>query len=629
MLDLLLKSEIINKEEYNDAFEESKITGVNTFKILSKSHNISEKDFYRQLNNLLELNYGVPAIRLSDFTPDEKLINYFGKELITKYKFIPLKRDGMVYRFAMVNPDDFIAEREIKLVLNKFKNYKLFKRVLPEEELNSFLENYYQEAKSAQKFENENADEIISSLDIDFAKSVDFNEDTADLTDSAHEAPIVKLANNILGTAILRGVSDIHIEPREKELVVRYRLDGVLQVYKKFPVKIKNAVVSRFKIMAELDISERRLPQDGRIRVKLSDKYIDFRMSTLPGKFGEKVVLRILDKSNISFGLDNLISDTDTLIKVRDMINIPYGIIYVTGPTGSGKTTTLYSALKEKNDPEVNISTIEDPIEYDLDGITQTAVNKTIGLDFAKALRAFLRQDPDIILVGETRDKETAKIAVEAALTGHLVFTTLHTNDSASSVMRLTEMGIEPYLVASSTIGIIAQRLLRKVCNECKEPYTPDKNILEFLKIPQSENITFYHARGCEKCNHTGYKGRIGTYEVLKFDDKIRELVSANSNAQEIRNYARENGMMTLLDYSIQLALQGYTTIDEVMRVTFSDTGQSGLCPNCAKTIKDEFNICPSCGYNLKKKCSKCSAPLKSEWIYCSNCGENVTSSTS
>lgn len=624
MIDLLLKSDMIDNSEYNNALEEANVTGVSIFKIISKSYNISEDILQNQLNNLLELTYGVPALNLIDTDPDEKLINFFGKEKILKFKFLPLQRDGIVYRFAMVNPDDILAEREIKLALNQFKHFRLFKSVISEEQFNLFVKQHFSEVKQEDKFEKENTDEIISSLDVDFIQDSGFDDDTADLTDSAQEAPIIKLANNILGTAIMRGVSDIHIEPRERELIVRYRLDGVLQVYKKFPVKIKNPLISRFKIMSELDIAERRLPQDGRIRVKMTDKFVDFRVSTLPGKFGEKIVLRILDKSNISLGLDNLITCENTLKKVRDMINVPYGIIYVTGPTGSGKTTTLYSSLKEKNSPDVNISTVEDPIEYDLDGITQTAVNKTIGLDFAKVLKAFLRQDPDILLVGETRDKETAKISVEAALTGHLVFTTLHTNDAASSILRLTEMDIEPYMISSSTIGIIAQRLLRRVCSHCKEDYHPERSTFEFLNIPYNPETLFYKGKGCEKCNNTGYKGRVGAYEVLKFDDNTRELVASCASTAEIRNYSKEAGMMTLVDYSIMLAMQGLTTIDEVMRVTFSDTGQSSLCPGCAKTVKEDYNNCPHCNFSLKKKCTNCSTQLKGDWSFCSSCGTNV-----
>jgi type IV pilus assembly protein PilB len=390
-------------------------------------------------------------------------------------------------------------------------------------------------------------------------------ETKQDLMNASEDAPIIRLANSILGLAIKQGSSDIHIEPMEQDVTVRFRIDGVLQVVQRLPKNVQLGLMSRLKILAKLDISEKRLPQDGRISVTMEGKAIDFRVSTVPGKWGEKVCMRILDKTNTRLGLDTLITHVPTLALVRDMIAQPYGIVYVTGPTGSGKTTTLYSALAEINDPGVNISTAEDPIEYDLPGVTQIQVHADIGLTFAAILRAFLRQDPDVLLVGETRDKETAHTAVEAALTGHLVFTTLHTNSAAAAFTRLNEMGIDPFLVTSSTIGVIAQRLARRLCQACREPYPAGPDIIAFFGLPSG--ATLHRARGCAECNGKGLRGRIGIYEVMRMTPALRAMVGRGARAEEIHAAALEQGLVDLKRYAAQLLVDGLTTVEEVTSV--------------------------------------------------------------
>jgi type IV pilus assembly protein PilB len=382
-------------------------------------------------------------------------------------------------------------------------------------------------------------------------------------------APIIKLANSILGLAIKQGASDIHIEPMEADVTVRFRIDGVLQVVQKLPKRVQLGLISRFKILSRLDIAEKRLPQDGRISVSMDAKPIDFRVSTVPGKWGEKVVMRILDRSNTTLGLDKLVNHPSILKLVREMIEQPYGIIYVTGPTGSGKTTTLYSALAEINDPGVNISTAEDPVEYDLPGVTQIQVNSAIGLTFATVLRAFLRPDPDVLLVGETRDKETAKTAVEAALTGHLVFTTLHTNNAAVAFTRLHEMDVEPFLVSSSTIGVIAQRLARRLCQECKEPQVVDANIARFWGL--AEGSTIFRGKGCSACGGKGVRGRVGVYEVMKVTPRIRTMVGSAARSEDIHAAALEDGMIDLKRYSAWLLAEGLPSVEEVTSVVSVD----------------------------------------------------------
>ena len=388
---------------------------------------------------------------------------------------------------------------------------------------------------------------------------------TTELTTASEDAPVVRLANNILALAIKKGASDIHIEPQEKAVVLRLRIDGVLYVETILSKKIQLPLASRFKILSRLDISERRMPQDGRISIKIDDRGIDFRVSTVPAKFGEKIVMRILDKSSALLPLNKIIVHGPTVEKLRGMINQPYGIIYVCGPTGDGKTTTLYSSLAEINSPEINISTAEDPIEYDLAGLCQVQTHKDIGLDFARILRAFLRQDPDVILVGETRDQETAKISVEAALTGHLVFTTLHTNDAPGSFSRLEEMGIEPFLMANSTIGIIAQRLARRLCQNCKVQMEVDEVTMGYFGYTKENAPPFYKGEGCDKCNHTGKKGRVGIYELLTMTDELKRAIAAGAKSDEIRELARKGGMKTLKEYAMILMAEGLISVDEVL----------------------------------------------------------------
>jgi type IV pilus assembly protein PilB len=419
---------------------------------------------------------------------------------------------------------------------------------------------YEQPLESIEDLQNE----ILAGMEVQ-TEVEEKPADLIDLTAASEDAPVVRLANNILSRAIQKGASDIHIEPQESTVKLRLRIDGILRVESELSKKMQLPLTSRLKIMARLDISERRLPQDGRISIRLDGRPIDFRLSTVPAKFGEKVVMRILDKGGALMPLDKIIVHEETVQRLRWMITQPYGIIYVTGPTGSGKTTTLYSSLNEINSPEINISTAEDPIEYDLTGLCQVQTHKDIGLDFARILRAFLRQDPDVILVGETRDQETAKISVEAALTGHLVFTTLHTNDAPGSFTRLEEMGIEPFLMGSSTIGIIAQRLARRICENCKEEAEVDESALAYFGYTKEKAPKFYKGRGCLRCSNSGYKGRVGIYELLLMNDELKRAIVGGAKTDVIRDIAIQTGMKTLKEYAMILMENGLTTIEEVL----------------------------------------------------------------
>jgi type IV pilus assembly protein PilB len=402
----------------------------------------------------------------------------------------------------------------------------------------------------------------LQSIEDDNQQGIDERQE---LMNASEDAPIVRLSNSILGLAIKKGASDIHVEPQEKDVVVRFRIDGNLQTMQNLPKRLQLGLISRLKIVSKLDISEKRMPQDGRISVSMEGKHIDFRVSTIPAKWGEKVCMRILDKSNTTLGLNKIITHPPTLALLRELIQQPSGILYVTGPTGSGKTTTLYSALAELNDPEYNISTVEDTIEYDLPGVNQIQVNRDIGLDFPQVLRALLSQDPDIILIGETRGRETACIAVEAALSGRRVFTTLNTNSAASLFTRLGEMGIEPFLVSSSTIGVIAQRLVRRNCPDCREQYEAEDQTCEFLGLPPKSML--WRGRGCSTCNGKGVKGRIGIYEVMKMNPELRAMAARGALAAEIQMAAVRSGMLDLRKYASLLLLHGETNVKDVLQV--------------------------------------------------------------
>jgi len=444
----------------------------------------------------------------------------------------------------------------------------------------------------------------------------DLEISAAEASSSANASPIVSLVDRILIEALTSGASDIHIEPQDNALEIRFRLDGVLQKhFEDLPKGLTPAVTSRLKIMADLDIAERRMPQDGRIRRMFRGRKVDFRVSTLPSRNGEKVVMRLLDSGATQLGLDTLITDADARRTLRDLGSKPYGMLLVTGPTGSGKSTTLYALLAERNDPGINISTVEDPIEYTLHGITQTQVNRDKGLDFSTALRAFMRQDPDVLLVGETRDLETAKTAIEAALTGHLVMTTLHCNDAASAIARLDEMGVEPFMVSASLLGIISQRLVRRVCTSCRISYQPKpEDLSRFGMVASQETgVTFYRANTtgtgvedcCPACNGTGYKGRVGVYEILRMTDTIAAAVAKRQTTDVIRRLALENGMKTLLGYGLQLVREGHTTLAEVERMLLTDSSLESerrsrslstlTCTNCGAGLQEEWLECPYC----------------------------------
>ncbi len=543
--DILLEEGLLSQEQLKEALEESRVSNQKLERILTSKGWVKEED----INRVMASFAGVKTVNLDNYLIEPGVISTVPQESAHKYKLIPIYKTDKTLGVAMVNPTNvFIIDelqRKTNLLIEPF--------MASEAEIDRAITQYYGTASTVR--------EIIASID---EKKLMEGEKLGE------EAPIIKLVNLIIIQAVQERASDIHVEPEEKYLGLRYRIDGILHRRSSLPKLLQPAVISRLKIMAGLDIAEKRIPQDGRILMRVGNKEYDFRVSSNPVSHGENFVLRILDKSTLAFELETLGLDPFGLGRVKELTAKNYGIILVTGPTGSGKTTTLYCVLQKLNKETVNILTVEDPIEYELPLIRQTQVNPKAGLLFSSAMRAFLRQDPNIIMVGEIRDQETAELAVQAALTGHLVFSTLHTNDAPTSFNRLIDMGVEPFLITSSILGIIAQRLMRRVCEQCKEPYTATKANLEGLGLGDKvgQDIKFYQGKGCALCSQTGYKGRVGIYEVLKTSPKIQELVLHKATADEVRKVAVEEGMKTLRQLAIEKLLAGMTTIEEVVRVT-------------------------------------------------------------
>ncbi|HZR22521.1 MAG TPA: type IV-A pilus assembly ATPase PilB [Vicinamibacterales bacterium] len=593
--ELLLKEKLITAEQLQQALTQQKANGGKLGFNLVKMGFVKDE----QITALLSKQYGVPSINLAQFKLDPTIIKLVPNDTARKYQIIPLSRSGSTLTIAMTDPTNVFAMDDIKFMTG----YTVEPVVASEIAITEAVDKYYPAAggkggaagaagakggkpgaggatagMSALEAASKGLEELQATLGGD-ADGVEVLEEMQEISAEAlarqgEDAPVVRLVNVILMSSIQKGASDIHIEPYEKELRVRYRIDGILYNIMNPPMKYRDAISSRIKIMSKLDIAEKRLPQDGRIKIRYNEsgepKEIDFRVSVLPTLFGEKIVMRLLDKDKLMLDMTKLGFEPESLSKFESAIARPWGMVLVTGPTGSGKTNTLYSAISKINTPETNIMTAEDPVEFNLAGVNQVNVKENIGLNFAAALRSFLRQDPNIILVGEIRDFETAEIAVKAALTGHLVLSTLHTNDAPSTVNRLMNMGIEPFLVASSVHLICAQRLVRRVCSNCKEPNPlPPEALIQAGFTPEiAEEVTPMKGAGCDRCNNTGYKGRVGLYEVMEIADEVRELILVGASALELRRKAVDEGMITLRASGLRKVQAGMTTLDEVVRET-------------------------------------------------------------
>jgi len=569
--EMLVAANMITPEQLRQALDHQKTKGGRLGYSLIKLGFVTEEE----VTALLSKQYGLPAINLSQFEIDTEVLKIVSQEICEKYMVIPVSRAGATITVAMADPTNIYALDDIKFTTG----YNVQPVVASEVAIKEALEKYYGMKASTKGMMDKYGISEKGSLEID-ANSLEVKEesdeiDLAALESESGNASVISLVNVILADSVAKGASDIHIESYEKDFRVRLRIDGILYEVLRPKMDLKNAIISRVKIMAKLDIAERRLPQDGRIMIKMKEKTgkvkeLDLRVSILPCLFGEKVVMRLLDKENLMLDMTKLGLEPISLDILKEAIEKPYGMILVTGPTGSGKTNTLYSSLGTVNKPEVNIITAEDPVEFNIEGINQVQMHDKIGLNFAAALRSFLRQDPDIIMVGEIRDFETAEIAIKAALTGHLVFSTLHTNDAPGTINRLMNMGIEPFLVATSVLMICAQRLGRKLCSSCKEETKiPTEALIRMGFTPEeAETITVYKPVGCPRCNETGYKGRIGYFEAMKITDPIRELILSGASALELRKQAIDDGMITLRRSGLTKVMNGITSIEEVITKT-------------------------------------------------------------
>lgn len=578
--DMLVKDKVITQEELEQALETQERTRRSLGHVLIDLGLTSEWEMAAALGKQLN----VPFITLSHYEIDELVLNTIPKGIVKKYKIVPVDKTGDTLTIALSDPSNIYLLDELKLLTKT----EIIPVISFESDINEAIARYYPGLDSTT---SNNIDEALKEIqDSDVQSAVkaaldfddmeltsggveDFNDDDEDGAE-INEAPVIQLVNMIIAEAIKLGASDIHIEPYEKVLRLRYRIDGVLNEMTNPPKKFQNAIISRLKILSEMDIAEKRVPQDGRFRVKIQNRPIDFRVSTCPIIYGEKVVMRILDQGNLMLNLEDLGFEPHIKQKFESAILQPFGMVLITGPTGSGKSTTLYSALSRINDPSKNISTCEDPVEYNLPGINQVNARADIGLDFGAALKSFLRQDPDIIMVGEIRDAETASIAIKAALTGHLVLSTLHTNDAPSSVQRLLNMGIEDFLITASLNMVEAQRLARRICKNCRVEYNPDVSEMALLQIPEEErtdDLVLYRGQGCDTCRHSGYKGRVGLYEVMLMDDELRSGVMSGMPLSDFKKLAVRNGMESMRMAAVRKVRQGATTTEQAIELTMED----------------------------------------------------------
>ncbi|MCU0640539.1 MAG: type II secretion system ATPase GspE [Candidatus Margulisbacteria bacterium] len=548
--DSLIKSGLLSETQVKEAIDDGRRTGETLIRSILRRGVVDETS----LISFLEKEMEIPRVDLSSYLVDQKTVNLVPISIAKKYHLIPLFKVGDVLTVAMVDPFDVLALDEVR----SRTKCDVEPMVAAAKDIEQAIGQYYGVAGSVE--------DILKDIG-----PVEAMQLPVAVESPTEEAPIIKLVNTLVMRALMDNASDVHIEPTEKNIRVRYRVDGLMHEVSTTPLHLLSAIVTRIKVMAKMDIAESRLPQDGRFELKLDNKAVDVRVSTFPTIYGEVIVMRLLDKTNAIFTLAELGFNESNLQQFDETIKRPYGIILVTGPTGSGKTTTLYATLSHIVSPEKNIMTIEDPVEYELAGIRQSQINPKAGLEFANALRSILRQDPDVILVGEIRDLDTARVAIQAALTGHLVFSTLHTNDAAGTLTRLVDMGIEPFLTSSAVAAVIAQRLIRTICPRCKTGYAPSPELLKKIGLDPLQKYEFFQGKGCKTCHSTGYKGRMGIFELLIVDNQVQDLILRKATTNEIKQLAVQHGMKTLRDDGLQKVLEGKTTIDEVLRVTQLD----------------------------------------------------------
>lgn len=614
--DLLVEHNLITEKELQAALKSQKTSKKKRLgKILVESEQVTKDD----LLQMLALQLEIPFLDLEAMDIDPKVVRLFPEKLALKYGCVPIRRKGKKKLIvAMADPlnlqaiDDMSHTTKLDIqpaVANRdqieyaIRAYNSEDDVLEISKMLPELDSLFKIVKTA-AYEQGSA------------------ENVTDLEIQSQQAPIVRIVNIIINEAIREGATDIHIEPQEESLIVRDRIDGLLYEKHHLPKKIQLPVVSRIKIMADMDIAEKRIPQDGKFRISIASRNFDLRVSTLPSIFGEKVAIRLLERNSKSVQMDSLGFAPSQLQRMRSCNSRRQGLILVTGPTGSGKSTTLHAMLRELRNPNINIVTVEDPVEYEIPRLTQVQVNPKAGLGFAETLRSLLRQDPDVIMIGEIRDTETAEIALRAAMTGHLVLSTLHTNDAPSAVTRLANLGMPPFLISSTLLYVLAQRLIRKLCEHCATEYKPSSHEVEQIQpiLPEAESLTWRKGKGCPKCSHRGFSGRVAVSELLVANHEIKSAIEAQEPESVIQRLAALNGMRPLLSDFVEKASIGVTALSEIWSVVIGESTTSGICPNCSSPIEQSFMSCPACGFGLKEKCPECEWTLEKTWRFCPHC---------
>jgi type IV pilus assembly protein PilB len=613
--ELLIETGLLAPEQLTGALKSQETTGKRLGEILIEMKFVSEEE----MAFALAMQLKIPYIDLNDYPIQDKVLETIPRELSYKFTCVAIDLNNNILNVAMSDPLDLVMIKDLQFLTG----YNIQPSISTPSQINNILQHHYNPEKTlsqvASEFEGEEIMEFLPEDGIEDEKEPTLEE--------FKDSPFVKMVDLIIKNAIKRGASDVHIEAQENQVRVRNRIDGVLQDSIKLPKWTQPIIISRIKVLGAMDIAEKRLPQDGRIKVKTRNMSVDLRVSTLPTYYGEKAVIRILNKEESFLTLDELGFDSKNLAPIRSFIKQPQGMILFTGPTGSGKTSSLYGCMREIRSEEVNIITVEDPVEYELAGINQVQINEKVGLTFPFILRSILRQDPNVIMIGEIRDQETAEIALQASLTGHLVLSTMHTNDAPAAITRLVDIGMPPYLIASSILGVVAQRLVRKICPDCKEEYVPEHEILSRLSLNQEQlPFKFYRGTGCAKCGQLGYKGRTVIEEVMIMGHKMRELIQSSASIDVIREAAMATGMANLGVSGLQKVEKGITTLDEVLKAVQQKEELTSLCPSCGKSVSLDFRDCPYCKKPLVPSCGSCGRIAQPEWVVCPYCRNDLTS---
>jgi type IV pilus assembly protein PilB len=615
--DMLVEDKLITQQDLETAIEEQRRTGQLLGTTLVRLGLVSERDLLERLQAQL----GLALVDLDDVVVDETVLQHVAEDLAKKYCAIPLEMEGRsALRVAMADPLNVAALEDLRFHSGLFIKPML---AAPSQIAESIERFYHLDTSVNEVIQNIITNE--SEVDVSAVQEDEQTEAIDDLIREAEGRPIVRLTNWLLHGAVEERASDCHIEPQERDLVVRFRVDGLLREVQRLPKWTQGAIVSRIKVLSNLDIAEKRLPQDGRLVVEIKGRRVDMRVSTLPVTNGEKVVIRVVDQGRAQVALDDLGMQRDDIVKYKRWLERPQGIILVTGPTGSGKSTLLYASLRQIQHVTKNIVTVEDPVEYQIAGINQVQVDEKARKTFPAALRAILRQDPDVIMIGEVRDSETAQIAFRASVTGHLVLSTVHTNDAAGAVTRLVDLGLEPFMVASSLVGVVSMRLVRTLCPRCKESYEAPASNFDRLGHPDATGtITLWRGRGCSHCHETGYQGRTGIFEVLGVDDAVRALVVRGAPDVAIRQAAIEAGMRSIGEDGLQKVMSGVTTLEEVTRMVYLEELSGKVCPSCRNVLSQDFEYCPGCGSFVGDHCESCRRRLNPEWTFCPSCGAHA-----